>query len=153
MSTGWDPESPSLLPALVCYADILGFRSMTDSALKSGEGTEFLGRIKSSLAAAYEKVRLTRTLDGMVAAIFDMKVFTDNIVVAHPVRDPNSGGEPELATLLMLFAQVQAGLAADGFFLRGAITAGKHYQDDDIVYGDALLEAVDLDKSGRRLSP
>ena len=150
MSTGWDPKSPSLLPALVCYADILGFRSMTEDALESGEGMEFLRRIKHSLDVAYEKVRNYQMLDGMAThPVFDMKVFTDNIVVAYPLRNPGwDFGEPELGELLMLFGEVQADLAVDGFFLRGAITAGEHYQDQDIVYGQALLEAVDLDKSG-----
>ena len=50
--------------------------------------------------------------------------------------------------MLSLFAELQAGLAADGFLLRGAIASGQHYQDDDIAYGKALLEAVDFDKSG-----
>ena len=149
MSTGWDPKSPSLLPAMVCYADILGFRDMTERALESGEEAEFLLRIKRSLAKAYDEVRKDQTLDGMVPPVFDMKVFTDNIIVAHPLRAlARDLGEPELGTLLTLFAQVQAGLAADGFFLRGAITAGYHYQDQDVAYGEALLEAVDLDKSG-----
>ena len=49
---------------------------------------------------------------------------------------------------MMLFAEVQANLAADGFLLRGAITEGQHYQDKEIVFGEALLEAVDLDKAG-----
>ena len=122
---------------------------MTDLALESGTEGEFLLRVKHSLASAYDKVRERARLDGEGPSIFDMKVFTDNIVVAHPLRNPARDlGEPELGTLLMLFAEVQAGLAADGFFLRGAIAAGSHYQDDDIAYGDALLEAVDLDKSG-----
>lgn len=78
-----------------------------------------------------------------------MKVFTDNIFVAYPLRDPGTNfGEPELGTLMLLFARVQASLASDGFFLRGAIAYGDHYQDNDIAYGKALLEAVDLDKSG-----
>ena len=149
MPTSWDPKSPSLLPTIVCYADILGFRSMTERALKSGKEGEFLLRVKHSVAAAYDKVRERAKVDGDVPPIFDMKVFTDNIVVAYPLRDPGWNlGEPELFTLLMLFAEVQAGLAADGFFLRGAIAAGQHYQDHDIAYGKALLEAVDLDKSG-----
>ena len=149
MSTGWDSKSPSLRPAIVCYADILGFKAMTEHALKSGGGNEFLQRVKVSLATAYEKVRSAQTADGMVPSMFDMKVFTDNIVVAYPLRDPVwELGEPELYALLMLFSEVQAGLAADGFFLRGAITSGEHFRDDDIVYGDALLEAVTLDKSG-----
>ena len=150
MRPSWDPKSPSLLPTIVCYADILGFRALTECAHELGEETEFLQRIKCSLAAAYEIVRNAKTLDGWIPSIFDMKVFTDNIVVAYPLLAPNRDlGEPELGTLLMLFAQVQARLAADGFLFRGAIAFGDHYQDDEIVYGKALMEAVDLDKSGR----
>ena len=150
MRPHWDPKSPSLLPTIVCYADILGFRDMTESALKSGSENEFLQRIKRSLAAAYERVREAATLGGEETSMFDMKVFTDNIIVAYPLRNPSwDRGEPELGTLLILFAHVQAGLAADGFFLRGAITAGQHYQDQDIAYGKALLEAVDLNEQGK----
>ena len=142
----WDSKSPSLFAAIVCYADILGFRAMIEDAINSGKEEAFLRRIKRSLGKAYKIVRRARTLDGAVPAIFDMKVFTDNIVVACPLLRWN--GEPELGTMLDLFAHVQASLAADGFFLRGAITTGQHYQDDDIAYGKALLEAVDLDKAG-----
>ena len=149
MHTSWDPKSPSLLPTIVCYADILGFREMTERAFKSGEAAEFLQRIKHSLATAYERMRKASTLEGAIPPAFDMKVFTDNIVVAYPLRDPAEYfGEPELGTLMMLFAEMQASLASDGFILRGAIASGDHYQDDDIAYGEALLEAVDLDKSG-----
>ena len=153
MRTSWDPKSPSLLPTIVCYADILGFRDMTERAFKLGEERSFLQRIKCSLAAAYEEMRNSAALGGaddriLDIQLFDMKVFTDNIVVAYPLRDPNRDvGEPELGALLALFAHAQASLAADGFFLRGAITVGQHYQDEDIAYGDALLEAVDLNKS------
>ncbi len=149
MRSSWDPKSPSLRPTVLCYADILGFRALTERAHRLGQETEFLQRIKHSLAAAYEIVRNAKTLDGWPPSIFDMKVFTDNLVVAYPLRAPSrDGGEPELGTLLMLFAQVQARLAVDGFWLRGAIAFGDHYQDDDIAYGTALIEAVDLDKSG-----
>ena len=149
MTTHWDPKSPSLQLTIVCYADILGFRAMTECALESGKEMDFLRRIKRSLDEAYDIVRKAKTLDGAVPSIFDMKVFTDNIVVAYPLRDLNRDlWEPELDTLLMVFAEVQARLASDGYFLRGAIALGNHYQDDDIVYGKALLEAYDLDRSG-----
>lgn len=156
MTLTWNPDSPSLLLMLVCFADILGFRAMTKRAVESGSERKFLWQIKRSLATAYEKVREARTPygedpDRKNPGIFDMKVFTDNIVVAYPLseqRDYDYDGESELGSLLMLFAEVQAGLAADGFLLRGAIAFGNHYQDNDIAYGEALLEAVDLDKSG-----
>lgn len=148
MLSNWDPKTPSLLPTLICYADILGFREMTERAYDSGEEAEFLQRIKRSLDAAYKVVREARTLDGLVDSLFEMKIFTDNIVVAYPLFTLNGDdGEYELGTLLMLFAEVQARLAVDGFFVRGGIAYGEHYQDDDIAYGKALMEAVDLDES------
>ena len=116
MSTGWDPEAPSLLRTIVCYADILGFRDLTRSAFESEEETEFLGRIKRSIDTAYGKVRTAATLDEELALpTFDIKVFSDNIVVAYPLLAPmRDRGEPELVHLLMLFAEVQASLAAEG---------------------------------------
>lgn len=151
METIWNPESPSLLPAIVCYGDILGFSALTKSAFASGEEGEFLQRIKGSLSAAYDTVReYAKPWEGKGPPFFDMKVFTDDIVVAHPLTSPAWDlGEPEVGSLLLLFAHVQASLAADGFILRGGIAAGQHYQDQDIVYGEALLEAVDLNKSGK----
>lgn len=145
----WDPLDPSLHRAIICYADILGFRARTERALRQGSGATFLRQIRRSLHVAYDKVREARTLGGEVPSRFDMKVFTDNLVVAYPLSNERiEGGEPEMGTILMLFAEVQASLAADGFLLRGAIAVGDHYQDDDIAYGPALFEAVDLDKSG-----
>ena len=105
MTTSWDPKSPLLLPTIVCYADILGFREMTERAFELGKERKFLSRIKHSLAVAYGQVRHFATLGGADPPIFDMKVFTDNIVVAAPLRDPSRDlGEPELGTLLKLFA-------------------------------------------------
>ena len=108
-----------------------------------------LRKIKASISGAYGKVHRAQTLGGMVPPLFDLKVFTDNIVVAYPIVDLEAElGERQLGTILMLFAEVQASLAVDGFLLSRAISVGLHYQDQDIAYGPALLEAVDLDKSG-----
>ena len=80
--------------------------------------------------------------------MFKVKLFTDNFLLAYPLTNIERDGKAELGVFLMLVSQVQASLATDGFLLRGAIAAGQHYQVGDIVYGDALLEAVDFDKSG-----
>lgn len=143
-----DTESPSLLPAIVCYADILGFRALTEHAYETGKGTEFLQKVKNALAEAYETLRKAQTFDGLADPVFGVKAFTDNIVVAYPVSSPDYRlGEPELYTLLSLFAHVQARLVVDKFLLRGGIAFGDHYQDDNIVFGKAFLDAVDLDES------
>ena len=156
----WDPELPEMLPAIICHADILGFTNMTRDSLKSGTEREFLIQLKKALSTTYDRLRRQATLTGPFAVdssldtkedfkVFDMKVFTDNIVVAYPYPATDIAlGEPELGSLLMLFSEAQANLAEHGFFLRGAIATGLHYQDHDLVFGKALLEAVELDKSG-----
>ena len=145
----WNAESPQLRETIVCYADILGFSDMTKSAFREGRAEEFLERIKKALDSAYEDMRRIANPFGWAPPTFEMKLFTDNFLVAYPLADPeHDRGEPELGTILMLFAGVQTRLALDGFFLRGAIAKGEHYQSGDIVFGDALLEAVQLDKSG-----
>ena len=145
----WRSESPTLRETIVCYADILGFSDMTRCAFREGKATDFLKRVKEALDQAHDDMRRIANSCGWAPPIFEMKLFTDNFLVAYPIADPaGDRGEPELATVLMLFAEVQTKLALDGFFLRGAIAKGDHYQAGDIVFGDALLEAVGLDKSG-----
>ena len=145
----WSPESPTLRETIVCYADILGFSDMTKCAFREGKATDFLKRIKEALDQAHEGIRRFANPFGRTPPTFEIKLFTDNFLVAYPLADPaGDRGEPELGTVLMLFAEVQTKLALDGFFLRGAIAKGDHYQAGDIVFGNALLEAVGLDKSG-----
>ena len=146
----WNSDSPALRETFVCYADILGFRNRMERAFEADAGTSFLKVIKRSLTAAYKEVRQVKDLLVVCGETCDMKVFTDNIVVAYTAQHLEiTFGERELLTFLNLFARLQAVLTSDGFLLRGAISFGQHYQDDDIAYGPALLEAVDLDKSGR----
>lgn len=154
MYTNEDTKLPSLLPSIVCYADVLGFREMIVRAFDSGTEEEFLRKVKKSLSAAYKELHEDATTGDsgyayLDSQIIDLKLFTDDIVVGYPLYDPGGNyAEPEFGGLLTLFAQAQANLAADGFLLRGAITMGQHYQDNDIAYGNALLEAVALNKPG-----
>ena len=87
MTTNWDSEFPSLLPAIVCYADILGFTAQIQSAYQSDGAKEFLHKITNSLEAAYGIVREAAEPLGNGSPFFQMKVFTDNIVVAQPIHD------------------------------------------------------------------
>lgn len=76
-------------------------------------------------------------------------MFTDNIVVGYPLYKPAFDfGEPDFGDILSFFSEFQVGLAMEGFFLRGGVAFGDHYMDDDIVFGNALMQAVDQDKGG-----
>ena len=141
-------DSPKMLTSFVCYADILGYSHLSREAIKSGNGLQFLHRLRHALSNAYERIREHSKGLGD-DSFYAIKVFTDNIIVGYPLYKPiDDYGEPEFADILSIFSEFQVGLAMEGFFLRGGIAFGKHYMDDDIVFGDALLQAVDQDKGG-----
>ncbi len=139
---------PQLLPSFVCYADILGYKQESARAIVSGDGEAYLKKLRDTLNAAYERVRMNA--EGWPRdSKYAVKVFTDNIVVGCPIADlGESLGEPELAHVFDTFIEFQAALAMEGLFLRGGIAQGLHYMDSDIVFGDALLDAVKMDQSG-----
>ena len=140
---------PQMLKSYVCFADILGYSRFAVDALKSASPTEFLQKLRKALSTAYERIRESSKIEFGGEAFYVVKVFTDNIVVGCPIDKRGFGqGEPELARIFRIFTELQVGLAMEGFFLRGGIAYGDHYMDDDIVFGDALLEAVSLNKSG-----
>jgi hypothetical protein len=140
---------PKMLKSFVCFADILGYTYQSKEAILAGKGEIFLRRLHKALSVAYARVRERSTRGYRGEAIYDIKVFTDNIVVGFPIDDFRMNkGEPELGTIMGLFAEFQAGLAMEGFLLRGGIAYGDHYMDENIVFGGALLEAIGLDKGG-----
>ena len=106
MSTGCDPGASSLLPTIVCYAEVLGFRDMKERAFELGEEREFLERTKRSLAAVYEHIRDIAKFGGEELPVFRLKVFNDNIIVGYPLRYLcHDLRETELGTLLRLCAR------------------------------------------------
>lgn len=142
-------SSPNMLPSFVCYADILGYTHLSNEAIKSNQSEQFLSKLRKALSEAYARVR--KHANGWIGDndFFSIKIFTDNIVVGYPIPNYKEDyGERELGDIFSTFAEFQVGLALEGFLIRGGIAFGNHYMDDEIVFGDALLEAVAQDKGG-----
>ncbi|MEI7639233.1 MAG: hypothetical protein WCJ37_18115 [Syntrophus sp. (in: bacteria)] len=138
-----------LVPSIVCHLDILGWTSLTEKAIESGEGLAFLRKIRETLGNAYRLLRKDATEPLRPnEQYYQIKTFTDNIVVAIPYRRLRLEGEAELVTIFNIFRILQLELVRNGLLLRGAVAFGDHYMDDDFVFGDALLEAVKYEKSG-----
>lgn len=148
MTNPYSSDPPKLIKSFVCHVDILGYSELSKEAIFSGNGDIFLNKIRLALTKAYDRVR--KSSEGWSNKhLFSIKVFTDNIVLGYPVKDTErSVGEEELGHIFRIFSEFQVALVMEGFLVRGGIAFGKHYMDDDIVFGDALLEAVKLDSSG-----
>ena len=94
---------PRLLDSFVCYADILGYKSLSKDALSKGNGNTFLAKLRNALSKAYESVRNEQW--GGETNLFEVKVFSDNIVVGYPIINPDfDHGEGELGDILRVFS-------------------------------------------------
>ncbi|MCL5888074.1 MAG: hypothetical protein M1617_07295 [Actinobacteria bacterium] len=132
-------------PSIVCYADILGYDALSREAVEDDRGDEFLLRIYRAMTRVHGAMHSHNSVHGR--HLYELKAFTDNVVVGYPILDTGLG-EIELLDILELFAQFQANLAAAGFLARGGIAFGDHYMGDDVVFGPALLDAVAAEKRG-----
>lgn len=137
------------MQSLVCFVDILGFSQQTIEAFENGAAADFLSRIRKALSSAFKGLRRDDELLQLFpsSTLYEVKVFTDNVVLGYPISGVNFG-EPELVDILQIFSEYQLCLAAEGFLVRGGIAFGDLYMDDDIVFGEALIEAVKLDRGG-----
>ena len=59
-------------------------------------------------------------------------------------------GEAEVGSLILSLRYYQLDMLLQGFFVRGAISVGNNYMDNEIVFGDALMEAYDTEQSMAR---
>jgi hypothetical protein len=139
-----EDDVPRTHASVVAYFDILGFTEEMRAAHRLGRSNEFLQRIATTLKGWYAAARDTSSdLWRSDRRLWELKAFTDNVVIGHPIRH---GGEPELGHLISDVAMLQLAFILEGdLFLRGGIAAGELYMDDDLVYGTALLDAVDTE--------
>lgn len=80
--------------------------------------------------------------------LWDVKTFTDNIVLGYPVLVSDPDGETKLGRTLMSLIDFQWSMVRNGFFLRGGMSIGGLYMDQDIVWGKALIDAHELESVG-----
>jgi hypothetical protein len=131
------------------YADILGWTEKARAEIKVGKGIDYLRLVHRTLSAAYVELREQAAPGTKVGApFFDINIFTDNVAIAFPALGSRRYAESEIVSMFFVFRRFQAALARAGLFLRGAVAFGDHYQDNDFVLGEALLEAIESGKSG-----
>ncbi|WP_046176239.1 hypothetical protein [Domibacillus indicus] len=139
----YDPANPELLKSAVCFADILGFSQLVLEAQAQGKGNALLKQLHRILTTEYKKLKPDKDYVGI------LKSFTDNIVIGFPIYDD---GESQLGSIFLGFADFQTALSLNGFFVRGGVSIGDYYGDDEFAYGPSIIEAHDLE-ANRAIHP
>lgn len=128
----YDKDNPSLVNSMVCAIDILGFSQMIVDSCRDGYGDKLLKEINYLITKNKQCITPNKYSKGKV------KIFTDNMVVAYPIKDD---GEKELDEILENVSEYQFNLSLEGLFVRGGVSVGDFYINEDIVFGPALLDA------------
>ena len=74
------------------------------------------------------------------------KIFSDNILLAIEIEDNDNQTEEKVSSLLNLTANVVLEALRYGLLMRGAITIGDFFHNDILVYGKALVDAVEMEE-------
>ncbi len=134
----YDDKEPEMIESVVCYIDILGFTKLVEESCHNGKGNDLLKKMNNAINEYFEIIKPIDDSSGRI------KVFTDNAVIGRPIFDD---GESELGHTFINFSAYQFALALEGFFVRGAITIGDFYINQQIAFGPALLEAYGLEST------
>ncbi len=122
------------------FLDVLGFTERTNSSYNDKIGDEllqdFYGVIKERL--------MVIDADSKGSMLY-FKFFSDNLIIAHPGF--SSEMESEFGFILWAIQDFQYYMALRGYFIRGGLSIGKLFIDDNCVYGEALLCAYELEKN------
>ena len=75
-----------------------------------------------------------------------IKIFSDNILLAIELKENDELREDKIAALFNTVANIYNEFLRYGYLMRGAIVEGDFFHNDIIVYGKALVEAVNLEE-------
>ncbi len=128
----YNQENPQLVNSIVCAIDILGFSQMIVDSCNNGTGSQLLQEINYLINKNKQCIIPNKYSQGKI------KIYTDNMVVGYPIK---GDGEQELDEILDNVSEYQFNLSLEGLFVRGGVSVGDFYINEDIVFGPALLDA------------
>lgn len=120
------------------FLDVLGFSARIRASYKDKTANELLRQFH----AIFER-RINRLKSEVDESLLYFKSFSDNVLLAHPRFSHDM--ESEFGFILWSISEYQFEMALQGFFIRGGLSVGNLFVDDNSVYGEALIDAYELE--------
>ncbi|MFA7175245.1 MAG: hypothetical protein WC340_17865 [Kiritimatiellia bacterium] len=142
-------------PVLIAYMDILGFSNLIeDTSNDNTKLNEVLNRFKDAFKPTFSVLKKSVNGNSTLEGVLDrqVRIFSDNILIYYSCYDEiklcdDRLFDLKLDHLLNIVAEYQLNLAIRGYFSRGGIAFDEGYCDNEIIFGPALLQAVELEKN------
>ncbi|MEF9920262.1 MAG: hypothetical protein RR945_04050 [Erysipelotrichaceae bacterium] len=134
-------EEINLEEYYVAFLDILGYKNfILDKSFE--EELEFLKNIKKAFNESIEIIK-KGTAEKSELSKVKFKTFSDNIVLAIPKDNISIGAFLCFIKLIRTLSYLM--IIKFGLFLRGGISEGNYFQNDDISFGSALVNSYLLE--------
>ena len=139
---------------LVCFIDILGFKDIIENFDKTND-VSIIEKIKFAFEESIKKIK--NPIDPQAKEIlnvkqenidllkkdFHFKTFSDNIIISITYNNDNFISRLHLITLFSNIFQYI--MTCHGVYIRGGLSFGSYYHDDNIIFSNALVKAYSLE--------
>lgn len=134
----FEAEQPVHRLSYCAFLDVLGFSERIRASYKNKTANELLRQFHSIF-----NTRISQLKSDVNESLLYFKSFSDNVLLAHPRS--SSDMEGEFGFILWSISEYQFEMALQGFFIRGGLSVGNLFVDDNSVYGEALIDAYELE--------
>lgn len=135
---------PQLVNSVVAYIDILGYSDYVNECFTKGNGLEELNRLLNAMEVAMVYLKNRSIPNGFTKDLY-IRSLTDCIFIGFPCPI-ECQMEEKIEEIIYYIASLQAALILDGYFIRGAITVGEVYIDEETVFGSSVVKAVEAEE-------
>jgi len=133
------PPMPQEKDYVVCYIDFLGTKKMIQE------------KEQSIFNMIYESISVNVEIYSKLERFGDLqfKVFSDNILIAHEIGDITDEYQVLKAykNVISFLSPFCSNFIKQGVLFRGGITVGKLAINSVMVWGDALVETVNIEEN------
>ena len=125
----------------VAYLDVLG----AENYMKGDLADKFLNDLNSIYFDAINDISFTNYV---TQKDIQVKIFSDNILLGIQINENDDLRKDKIEKILNIAGNIFNNALYHGYLLRGAITEGPFYKDDNniFVYGKALIDAVEIEE-------
>lgn len=125
--------------SVVGFVDILGYANVSKSA------GDYSAKIETLISGIEQVNKETKSLKLGVSSM-QMRVFSDNVCISLLVK--KGAGLASLDLMVSILASYQWDLIREvGQFSRGGVAVGLHYVSKHLIFGPALVNAVEVEKA------
>lgn len=144
-----EESRPKLQLSVAAFVDFLGYKEDIEAAFKLGNGQKELERLRTALDNAYQHLEASRDGSLVGKRRLEYKSFTDCLVIGRPITQFHQDSRDAVFAVddvIQYLGFLQMQLSCMGYFLRGGVAIGELYIDQDMVFGQALMDAYKAEK-------